>query len=81
MRNETRKHRERRLALAGFAPARRTEVVPTGVVAALMAGGEDDGLLAEIARERAEEWARSPAGTAYDNSDIRAVAARRKAGV
>lgn len=82
MKNETRKHLMRRLALAGCTTARRTEVVPAGVVAALMAGGEDDGLLAEIARDRAEEWARSPVGTVYDNRDIREIAAEeRKAGL
>jgi hypothetical protein len=42
------------------------------IVAARLA--EFDDLLARIARDRAEAWAHSPAGTQYDNTPIREAA-------
>lgn len=46
---------------------------------AMQLGGDDDELLTEVALKRIENWLNSPAGTPYDNTDIRELAGRRKA--
>lgn len=44
-------------------------------------GRDDDGLLAQIANRRADAWAHAPAGTPYDNREIREIAkVEREAG-